>query len=107
MSHAETGDRMLKEAVEQFEMDVARAAASFLEDTASLSKSCLPLSVALKLSTAQVDVLVRRNPIGGDPRDFCLNCKHHEMNHASYADMNRACNQTGCDCREYVAPEEA
>src|ERR1700679_4033351 len=39
-------------------------------------------------------------PTGGDPKDFCK-CNHHEMCHANYVGMNRACNQTGCDCREY------
>lgn len=45
-------------------------------------------------------------PIGGEPKDMCANpnCGHHEMNHANYSDMPRACNQTGCYCYEYVAP---
>ena len=51
----------------------------------------------------------RKYPIGGDPKDFCI-CGHHEMCHADYAEMPRACNQTGCGCRNYqlesvVAPK--
>lgn len=42
----------------------------------------------------------RRYPIGGDPKYFCI-CDHHEMCHANYSDMVRACNQTGCACRSY------
>lgn len=46
----------------------------------------------------------QRTPIGGDPKDFCHDCDHHEMNHAFYLGMPRACNQTGCECREYAPP---
>ena len=42
----------------------------------------------------------RTVPIGGDPKDFC-ECGHHEMNHANYEGMNRACNQTHCKSRKY------
>jgi len=47
----------------------------------------------------------RLYPTGGDPKDFCT-CDHHEMCHANYAGMCRACNQTGCECRDYQ-PEAA
>jgi hypothetical protein len=34
--------------------------------------------------------------------DLC-ECGHFEMNHANYANFPRACNQTHCLCRHYVA----
>jgi len=48
-----------------------------------------------------VDENGREYPTGGDPKDFCI-CGHHEMNHASYANMPRACNQTTCGCNSYT-----
>jgi len=44
----------------------------------------------------------RPMPTGGDPKDFCA-CGHHEMNHANYIGLPRACNQNSCECRSYVA----
>lgn len=44
-------------------------------------------------------------PTGSDPKDFC-ECDHHEMNHANYSGMTRACNQTGCGCQNYRPKDE-
>lgn len=59
------------------------------------SMNTKPLSPADGLSDR-----TSRTPIGGDPKDFCA-CGHHEMNHAHYEGLPRACNQHKCDCREY------
>lgn len=66
------------------------------------------LSALLASYRTQESELSRRDrtPIGGNPKDFCA-CGHHEMNHACYFGMPRACNQTGCECREYVAEARA
>lgn len=58
------------------------------------------------MSEAELDSRERQYPTGGDPDAWC-ECGHHELNHANYADMSHACNQTGCDCRQYApaAPE--
>ena len=44
---------------------------------------------------------LRPRPIGGKDEDFCI-CGHHEMNHSAYFGMPTACNQTECNCMEYV-----
>jgi hypothetical protein len=54
------------------------------------------------MSNLSNDPLLRSIPIGGDPKDFCA-CGHHEMNHANYIGLPRACNQTHCECKSYQA----
>ena len=60
-------------------------------------------STASRIAAGAVAKDVREYPTGGDPDDFC-ECGHHEMNHANYHGMPRACNQTGCDCYQFAMP---